>query len=734
MELSPTEQRILNKGLSYVPPAPTDPFKLKVEMFKFYRSIKLKYFYKKDNTQVYTPPGDYARTLRTKSLFCPPVTNAAITTFCNLVDGEIEGILTEQNSAHYGNEERKTLAQLGKNKDIIWKPADKGGGIVLLNRAQYISEVQSQLSDEVCYMRLDRNPTANFKHEIDTFLQDACQQGNISQTELKFLKNDHPTTPVMYALPKVHKTLTNPPGRPIVACSDSLMEPMSLYIDRILRPLVETLPSYLRDTGDFIEQLSQTHIDNAEHDILLTTMDVVSLYTNIPHDKGIVAIKHFLDLRTDPHPPTPFLIEMISKLLHNNFFLFGNDFYLQKQGAAMGSRFSPDYACLFMGFLEERYVFNNNPFSHNVLLWKRYVDDVICIFKGSKETFNDFLLYLNNMVDSIKFSAAIDTKTVSFLDTTVILEGNCLLTTLYTKPTDKNSILHASSAHPSNLKRGLPYTQFLRLKRICTRQHDFDNEVTKMYKNFCLRGYPHEWLNEALDKVRSTVSRPRHEKQFSVACTTTYTKHSQRIKNAILKHWHILGSDPICRTLFSEPPLFSHYRARNVRDFLVRADCPPTTGKEGRLRNVSGFFPCRTCAACRNNTKKVTSFTCTATGKLFTIKQLTTCNTSNVVYLISCPCNKQYVGKTNRPIKTRIIEHNSAIRRKDERSPVAQHFMEAGHPLSSLSFTVIEHVKESRRGGNTEKRLLQRECFWIWTLKSLQPRGMNDELSLSCFL
>ena len=32
-----------------------DPFKLKVEMFKFYRSIKLKYFYRKDNVQVYSP-------------------------------------------------------------------------------------------------------------------------------------------------------------------------------------------------------------------------------------------------------------------------------------------------------------------------------------------------------------------------------------------------------------------------------------------------------------------------------------------------------------------------------------------------------------------------------------------------------------------------------------------------------------------------------------------------------
>lgn len=71
------------------PPSTTNPFKLKVQMFQFYRSIKLKYFYNKDNVQT---------TLRVKSNFCPPVNNVAIDTFCNLVDGDIDLIL--QSSKH----------------------------------------------------------------------------------------------------------------------------------------------------------------------------------------------------------------------------------------------------------------------------------------------------------------------------------------------------------------------------------------------------------------------------------------------------------------------------------------------------------------------------------------------------------------------------------------------------------------------------------------------------------
>ncbi len=43
-----------------------------------------------------------------------------------------------------------------------------------------------------------------------------------------------------------------------------VMEPMSQYVDHILRPLVESLPSYLKDTTDFLKQHSDINIDNHE--------------------------------------------------------------------------------------------------------------------------------------------------------------------------------------------------------------------------------------------------------------------------------------------------------------------------------------------------------------------------------------------------------------------------------------------------------------------------------------
>ena len=77
-----------------------------------------------------------------------------------------------------------------------------------MDKQLYTSEILSQLPNEVCYMRLGRNPTTDFELEFDNFLQDSCDKGYISQTELKFLSKNHPVMPVIYVLPNVHKALT----------------------------------------------------------------------------------------------------------------------------------------------------------------------------------------------------------------------------------------------------------------------------------------------------------------------------------------------------------------------------------------------------------------------------------------------------------------------------------------------------------------------------------------------
>jgi len=45
----------------------------------------------------------------------------------------------------------------------------------------------------------------------------------------------------------------------------------------------------------------------------------------------------------------------------------------------------------------------------------------------------------------------------------------------------------------------------------------------------------------------------------------------------------------------------------------------------------------------------------------------------------------------------------------------------------------IEKVTKSSRGGDYEKKLLQRECFWIYILSTLSPLGLNENFEWEVF-
>src|SRR6056300_806575 len=87
-------------------------------------------------------------------------------------------------------------------------------------------------------------------------------------------------------------------------------------------------------------------------------MDVKSLYTVIPNDEGLLALKHFFDRRTVLEPSTPTLLRLAELVLTLNCFSFDGPFYKQINGVAMGTKMGPSYPNLFVGFIEEQISLN----------------------------------------------------------------------------------------------------------------------------------------------------------------------------------------------------------------------------------------------------------------------------------------------------------------------------------------------------------------------------------------
>ena len=98
---------------------------------------------------------------------------------------------------------------------------------------------------------------------------------------------------------------------------------------------MRTIPSYIRDTTDFLKKLEG--LGSLPSGTILATLDVTSLYTNIPHDEGIEACRAMLNTREVLQPPTDDLVHLIKLVLTKNF-TFDDEEYLQIHGTAMWTR------------------------------------------------------------------------------------------------------------------------------------------------------------------------------------------------------------------------------------------------------------------------------------------------------------------------------------------------------------------------------------------------------------
>lgn len=164
----------------------------------------------------------------------------------------------------------------------------------------------------------------------------------------------------------------------------------------------------------------------------------------------------------------------------------------------MGAGFAPDIANLYMDHYEDKYTYNiDNPFIENITLWKRYIDDIFLIWTGTSDALEEFCGWLNGRSRDIQLTMAYSEEQIHFLDLTVKIEENMLYTPLYRKPLERNTLLGYTSNHPRNLRDNLPYGQFLRLCRNCSRRSDFFTESDSLLSRLIERGYPRSLLKKA---------------------------------------------------------------------------------------------------------------------------------------------------------------------------------------------------------------------------------------------
>ncbi|XP_069479435.1 uncharacterized protein [Ambystoma mexicanum] len=674
--------------------------------------------------------------MKPKSHFDPQVNNITIRMFEEQMIKDLKRVnFTRTRNYNTRRRQNEIIKNLADDRSLTLKPADKGGAIVIMDTTYYEEKILELLTDENTYIKIEQDPVREISSIIETTLEEAEDQGWISNKTKLFLINEHPITPIFYGLPKIHKNLTKPPLRPIVAGTDSIFNPLAVYVDKALQPIVQTTTTYLKDTTDFLNHLD-TLTDINRND-LLVSFDVQSLYTCIPHQDGLEALEWCL-LRNECEANKTFLMKLSKIILINNYFRYRTQYYLQASGTSMGSAMAPAYANLFMYHLEMKWILIPTKFSKKIITWKRYIDDVFVIWRGQHHELEEFLKYINLGHDRIKFTMEIGTPKLHFLDVELEIGEDGIITNIYHKPTDVNNTLHFRSHHPTHLKNNLPYSQFLRLKRIISTTDTLRNENLLMTQRYKERGYPESIIKKAEEKTLTLerkdlrISRNR-SKEIPFLYALRYSAQSHHITRMIKKNWGIIKLDPQLKRLFPEPPIIAYKRGRNFRDSLVKAERPRVDNQRTLTKRKIGTFACLSCGNC-NNIMKGSYVRHPSNGQKIPLKDFATCDTKSIIYGLSCPCGIYYVGQTQRKAKERWNEHKSNIRTNSVNSPVARHFSIKKHNISQLKVVILEIVNRAPRGGNHARRMNQREIFWIERLNSLAPNGMNEDYSLASFL
>lgn len=190
-------------------------------------------------------------------------------------------------------------------------------------------------------------------------------------------------------------------------------------------------------------------LTNLDTGMILVTMDVSSLYTEIPTQMGIQVVREAFQSDIEYNKDEiDFICELLSIVLCNNYFMFGSQFYMQVTGTAMGSKVAPTFAVIFMNWFKEHFVYNHAQYLSQVKTWFRYIDDVFLLWQGNTDSLDIFHKYLNNCLPSISFSLEQDRFHLAFLDVQLQVHNGALTFDLHRKPTDKNSLLHYQSCHP----------------------------------------------------------------------------------------------------------------------------------------------------------------------------------------------------------------------------------------------------------------------------------------------
>ena len=278
-----------------------------------------------------------------------------------------------------------------------------------------------------------------------------------------------------------------------------------ISVGDILTPISQKYcgEEYIRDTSDFLVQLADVNLDDDE-DYFFFTLDVKGLYPSISPEFASQAILDACNTSSDlTDPEIQGFVYFAHYLIKNSVTHYRGSWYRTLEGIPTGGSGSRPIADCFMSFVL-RNLMGSIVYNDYILWFKRFIDDIFGIFKGSISQFREFENQLNRLSNNygIQLDKGVIGKSVDFLDVNVSIDSNNIIRTkIFRKPTDSRNYLHFYSYHNHHTFKGIVYSQMLRVIRLTSEANDQIIALEEMMDDFRRRGYPGNLLSYNREKV-----------------------------------------------------------------------------------------------------------------------------------------------------------------------------------------------------------------------------------------
>jgi hypothetical protein len=138
-----------------------------------------------------------------------------------------------------------------------------------------------------------------------------------------------------------------------------------------------------------------------------------------------------------------------------------------------------------------------------IRLWRRFIDDIFMVFRGTWQQFQAFLKWINAVHPSLRFTHNARRDSIEFLDVIAYRsQANTLHFKVFQKALNKYLYIPPQSNHPWSCKTGFIKGELMRYARISTLESHFQEMKSMFFIRLENRGYQPRVLGPLFAQVQ----------------------------------------------------------------------------------------------------------------------------------------------------------------------------------------------------------------------------------------